>query len=154
MRLTLFLLLVSPCLASPVLTFSGSGLENLITFQFTSPVPLDTFGLTAYFAVNFDYCTAPSGEVCNQVDYSAGGGNLTWEAIVLAGGTDTRTFEFPQYLDDGVYNTVGGSPGTGTLTITGSTDPVPEPRYGLLLGGLSLIFPAWRRRRCCPSRTA
>jgi hypothetical protein len=144
-RLTLFLLFVSPCLASPVLTFSGSGADNLIAFQLTYTAGLlSDSGLHSWFygpPGQFNYCTIPS-ETCNQVLFSAGGGNLTLEAVSTA----TFAFEFPNYIDNGVYTTVPGSPGTGTLTVTGSTDPVPEPRYGLLLGGISLVFLAWRRR--------
>jgi hypothetical protein len=148
MRLPLFLLLlVSPCLASPVLTFSGTGADALINFQLTyTDGLLSDPGLHAWFYLppgHFNYCNLPGGDTCNQVLFTAGGGSLEVEATNL----DVWTFEFPtSYIDNGFYTaTGGGGTGTGTLTVTGSTDPAPEPRYGLLLVAVTLFFLARKR---------
>lgn len=67
-----FFALAATSAASPVLTFQGTGADSAVSFQFVSSVPLDTPGLLTTFG--FNYCNAPSGESCDQVNYSAGSG--------------------------------------------------------------------------------
>jgi hypothetical protein len=143
MRLSLFLLLASPCLAGPVLTLQGTGPDSAISFQVNAPVPLDTVGLTTTFFFNF--CNPPANETCDQSDWSAGGGTLRLGSFINGGGFDVRDWEFTSFINNGVYNTVNGSPDTGTVTVTGSTDAVPEQRFGLLTFASVLMLFAWRR---------
>ncbi|HWC00334.1 MAG TPA: hypothetical protein VG672_26685, partial [Bryobacteraceae bacterium] len=55
---------------------------------------------------------------------------------------DIRTFEFNSFVNNGTYNTLSaGSPNSGTVTVTGSTNAAPEPVSAALtgLGMLALI---------------
>jgi hypothetical protein len=118
--------LVRPVHSSPILSFQGSGADADISFQFTPSVPLDVPGLQTSFS--FDFCNTPASESCDQVNYSSPSGVLRFVGIVPAG-LDVRTFEFDSYINNGVYPTLDGSPNSGQLTVTGSTDAaaVPEP---------------------------
>lgn len=60
-------------------------------------------------------------------------------------GVDTRTFEFDSYINNGAYFTLGGSPNSGEVIITGLTDAVPEPA-SLGLAALRLALVISRRK--------
>ena len=115
--------------AAITLTFQGTGSDADVSFQFVSPVPLNTPGLQTTFS--FIYCHPPSGESCDQVNYSAGSGVLRFTAV--GSSVDTRTFEFLSFINNGTYSTVAGSPNSGNLTVTGSTN-------ALVLSPTSLPF--------------
>lgn len=133
--------------ADPVVSFQGTGADSVVSFQFVSPVALDTPGLSTIFT--FTSCNAPSGETCDQVNYDAGSGVLRFVADTSSGGTDTRTFQFADYVNNGTYTSVNGSPNAGIVTITLSTDPTPEPGSAALaaLGISGLLFQRCRERR-------
>ena len=106
--------------AAPTLTFQGTGADAGISFQFDSPVPLNTPGLLTTFS--FNSCTVPAGETCDQVNFSAGSGVIRFVGITSSG-LDIRTFEFDNFTNNGTYSTLAtGSPNSGIVTVTGSTD--------------------------------
>jgi hypothetical protein len=135
--LVLFTFAISSA-AAPLLTFQGTGSDSAVSFQFVSAVPLSTSGLLTTFG--FNYCNAPATESCDQVNYSAVSGVVRWLGVGTS--TDTRTFEFDSYINNGVYPTLAvGSPNSGTLTITGSTDATTEPsNVGLAALGVFLLL--------------
>jgi PEP-CTERM motif-containing protein len=111
--------------ADPILTFQGTGSDADLSFQFVSPATLDTPGLLTTFS--FNTCNAQPGESCDQVNFSAVSGVIRFVGIVTSG-LDVRTFEFDSFVNNGTYSTLAvGSPNSGTLEVTGSTDAVPEP---------------------------
>jgi hypothetical protein len=81
--------------------------------------PLNTPGLQTSFG--FISCNPPSGQSCDQVDYSAPSGVIRF--VTTVGATViSLTFEFNSYVNNGTYSTVAGSPDSGILTVTGSTN--------------------------------
>lgn len=140
--------------ADPIVTFQGSGAYSSLSFQFDATVPFDTPGLLGIFS--FVSCNPPAGESCGQVDYSAPSGVIRFVGLVNAGGTDIATFDFADYVNNGVYTTIDGSPDSGTVTVTGSTDAVPEPSSVALAGfGLAFLLARrtiLRRRTRAPAR--
>jgi len=124
--------------AAPVLTFQGTGSDAGISFQFVSPVPLNTPGLLTTFS--FNSCTVPAGETCDQVNFSAGSGVIRFVGIPSSG-LDIRTFEFDNFTNNGTYSTqAAGSPNSGTLTVTGSTDPLTLNPTSLLPGTYNTAY--------------
>lgn len=145
----LCVLAVSATAANPVVTFQGTGSDADLSFQFDSPVALDTPGLLTTFS--FDSCNVPAGESCDQVNYSAVSGVIRFVGID-PGGLDVRTFEFDSYINNGNYATVLGSANTGTIAVTGSTSAAPEPSSVLLAGfGLLVLLGGGIRAKALPT---
>jgi hypothetical protein len=127
--------------ADPILTFQGTGSDADLSFQFVSPMPLDTPGLLTSFS--FNTCNVQPGESCDQVNFSAVSGVIRFVGIVSSG-LDVRTFEFDSFVNNGTYSTLEvGSPNSGTLEVTGSTDAVPEPS-SLAFAALGIFLVAVR----------
>lgn len=104
--------------AQVVLTGQGTGADSGVSFQFGSG-PLNTPGLQTSFS--FISCNPPSGQSCDQVDYSAPSEVIRF--VTTVGATViSLTFEFNSYVNNGTYSTGAGSPDSGILTVTGSTN--------------------------------
>lgn len=130
--------------ASPVLDLQGTGTDADIHISFTPPITLDTPGFSGFFG-NATVFEIPPGETFSQWGLSANSGVLRFTDL-LDGNPINRTFEFVSFVNNGTYTTLSG-PDTGILTVTGSTDAIPEPAsYPLLAVGLG-AFARSRIRR-------